>query len=904
MRLLVVLSKCVGVAFGKHSFSNVDKAIPCSNHCVNLLHFLVLSLLLSGDIILAAQHCFWISLTGHLGLHILICQSFQREAGDHRSGVRWFVDLSSPVSPVLVAGSRSPGKLGIYICRSVLRYYGFGDFCCPNTFPSLNANSAYVTCCDTYPLLLTVNCVAHLREIFGILNVVLIGTVVGIVLSSFTFSVAHNFLLIYLLSSVTSSRTLSTVLCVILQHVQLICWYRALHFVAFDTFVNSFIDFTVPCCDMSFWHPFRGCRIGEASNPGPPRREICSRLCITNPTCIVNKHDYYHQIVQEHGVDLFTASETAATSRAQQVFDSQMSRNKFKILWSAPMEDQFSRSDGEQSLRGKASGTALISSLPCRAAVDTLDAQWFATGRLLHSVVMFGCLHVQVVVVYGLPHTRNNSSQLNSTLFLEAIHACSKLPLPFVIAGDFNVDPFSLECADTLYQLGLKDLVKLSSEKFGKTMTPTCKDTTIADNALISADLVPFLSDIRVCPQQYFDTHRPVFVDFAFPSQGVFDTRLKQPKSWIELDLDDDLFPEAYHQAVDSLGRPSTIEEWGQVIECTVDKVYREQQQKAGTPLSKIRGLPKRYRGRCMPPKFEKVAVKSLTPVTRPGDYAPPGEIYDFATRKKVIHMRRLQSFLRRYQKQHHLSSHLFGELIAEWDAILRDRSWGITFLLWCQTQPELGPPGYPLPAFDYVFTLYQLTKYYTDAEVKSNQTKWQQRRQLSQHWDAKQGSAKAFAKMKQNFRPPVSELRVEVSDSVHIAPTDNGQVSVFSSCPLKFSSSNLVYLDDIPCSIKQVDDYSLTVMPHAEVDFTKESCELKQQCVQHAPQEIFGTLTRYWQQFWHRSDTIGDPSQDDFLQALLQNVPKLDFPDIQCLDVSLWLNAIKDIKPTAARGG
>lgn len=526
-----------------------------------------------------------------------------------------------------------------------------------------------------------------------------------------------------------------------------------------------------------------------------------------------------------------------------------------------------------------------------------------ATGRIVHSVVLFGCLHVQLVVVYGLPNTRCNSQQLNSNLFLEAVQACSKLPLPFIIAGDFNVDPFSLDCEETLNRLGLKDLVRLSKEKLGKVMQKTCRDSTIADNALISTDLVPFLRDIRVSSQQYFDTHRPVFVEFAFPSQGVFDTRLKQPKSWIELDLEDELFPEAYQQAVDTLGTPSTIEEWGHAIEFTADIVFREQQRKNGVSLQRIRGLPKKFRGRCKPATFEKISVKSLTPVTRPGDYSPPGEIYDFATRKKVLHMRRLQSFLRRYQKQHHMSFRFHDELVAEWDAILRDRSWGNSFLLWCQTQPELGPPCYPLPEFDYVFSLYQLTKFYTDAEVKSNQSHWQQRRQLHQLWDTKQGSAKAFAKMKQNFRPPVSELLVNVSDSVQIAPAEDGLVHIFSGCPQLFSMSNLVYLDDIPCSIKSVDSYSLTVLPNAEVDFSKEVCQLTQHCFQHAPQEIFETLNQYWQQFWHHPENPAPLPPDDFLSTLLQGVPKMEFPEIHFQDVDLWMQAIRDIKPTAARG-
>lgn len=143
--------------------------------------------------------------------------------------------------------------------------------------------------------------------------------------------------------------------------------------------------------------------------------------------------------------------------------------------------------------------------------------------------------------------------------------------------------------------------------------------------------------------------HRPVFVDLAFPSHGVYDIRLKQPKSWIELDLDDELFPISYDQAIESLGTPHSIEEWGQAVEYSVDLVYRKQQAIQGAPASRVRGLPKKFRGRCQPVAFQKISVQSLTPATRPGDFSPSGEISD-ATRKTVLHMRRLQSFLRRYQ--------------------------------------------------------------------------------------------------------------------------------------------------------------------------------------------------------------------------------------------------------------
>ena len=251
-----------------------------------------------------------------------------------------------------------------------------------------------------------------------------------------------------------------------------------------------------------------------------------------------------------------------------------MSKGRFKVIWPAPMEEQFFRSDGEQPLRGKASGTALTSSFPCKAAIDSLDPQWFATGPILHTVITFGHIHVQMVVVLWFAISAKYCFT-NSILVLEAVKACGKIPPPCIIAGGFNVNPLSLDRGATLTHFGLKDLIFLSRDKLGKTMLPTCKDTTITDNALMSPALFQFVKDIWVSPLQYFDAHRPVFVDLEFPPQGVFDVRLKQPKSWIELDFDDAFFPDAYQQATDYLGTPASIEDWGQVVEYMVDIAFR-----------------------------------------------------------------------------------------------------------------------------------------------------------------------------------------------------------------------------------------------------------------------------------------------------------------------------------------
>ena len=137
-----------------------------------------------------------------------------------------------------------------------------------------------------------------------------------------------------------------------------------------------------------------------------------------------------------------------------------------------------------------------------------------------------------------------------------------------------------------------------------------------------------------------------------------------------------------------------------------MDLAFRQPPAQLGVKRHAIRGLPKNFRGRCKPAVFHKTPVQSLAPNTRPGDYQPPGEIYDFATRKKVIYLRRVQSFLRRFQKHHHTQNQFASELLQEWDAILRDKSRGMSFRLWCQQQPELGPPRYPLLSFDYVHSV------------------------------------------------------------------------------------------------------------------------------------------------------------------------------------------------------
>ena len=142
--------------------------------------------------------------------------------------------------------------------------------------------------------------------------------------------------------------------------------------------------YSKPFCSLPFWHSWtHAARVGEARHPGPSDTNI--RIGITNPTSIVSKAGTYKQIQQKFGLHIIAAAETAATSQGQSTFAKLIKPTK--VLWCPPVQTHRDRSDGESSLKGKAAGTALITSLPARKAVGTIPEDCSASCRILHSVV-------------------------------------------------------------------------------------------------------------------------------------------------------------------------------------------------------------------------------------------------------------------------------------------------------------------------------------------------------------------------------------------------------------------------------------------------------------------------------------------------------------------------------------
>ena len=332
-----------------------------------------------------------------------------------------------------------------------------------------------------------------------------------------------------------------------------------------------------------------GIRFGEAKNPGP---DTLFRFGITNPTCVSNKFDAYRDLLFGIDCHVVSLSETAATESVQLQLSSKFKPKKCKILWSPPVLPLLVTASGAAHTRGKASGVALISRLTCRPSRLELPKDWIFTTRFVHGIVQLGQSHIQVVVLYCKPVHGHVGVDFNSALMRCALDQVRQIPLPFVIMGDFNMKVSQFDTWDEFLAMGCRSLTDIHQEKFGCPMPFTCNGVTCPDNAIMSPMLASLVTKITVLDPTWFATHCPVVFELTLPGHTLFQHKLRLPKSFVDLSVEDD----ALQQVSDSqtFQQVTNLQEWANTVEDLVDKALK--QGHGSKPA-----LPKAYRGRCRP---------------------------------------------------------------------------------------------------------------------------------------------------------------------------------------------------------------------------------------------------------------------------------------------------------------
>ena len=661
-----------------------------------------------------------------------------------------------------------------------------------------------------------------------------------------------------------------------------------------NSFDNSFqISLPPPNFCVTLLPPWMlGVRVGEAQLPGP------TRFAVINPTSIISKVTQLDTIYRKYHVDLVCAAETSATSKAQKLFGQQVrSICGFKSLWSTPVACQFDRSDGEVSLRGRASGVAVFSHLPSRHALQTLPEELVATSRVVHSIHTVGEMQFQVLVIYGLACHSSQADEQTDQLVRAALEASSHLRLPTIIAGDFNCDPFALPCAPLLRDMHFTDLPTQFVRMYDKPMPPTCREVTTPDNALLCPLAASWLKSIEVLEDPLFDTHKVVVFSLDIPHQESFVSRLVLPQSWLEFPIESQYIRDAYH-GLDV--EPTDLTQWARKVECAVDVAYQHTQIVGGTAPSQVQHLPHRATGRCTPRQPRLLPLRTLLPKSRPGEYLPKFETHRFSTLKLLKQLRRVQALRRRIAKLTGGGSD--KGLIHEWKAILLAQVPAGGFVAWCCATPEVGPPPRNPPNLDFIFTIEQVLRYQVDNEVSFDQRCWKQKLQYARHLDAKeQGHAQACAQIRNKDTPPLTELKEVVSEQCLVSVESDTRVIAYCDNPQQFSRLASLQLDGCQCRITDMDSYGLTLQHSCPDHQWKEEGIAVQDQILTKPSDIMDRLNQFWLPYWEHPNA--SQATAPAFEAFLDTLPELPSPVVLTDRIELWMQAVSNLKSRSARG-
>lgn len=224
--------------------------------------------------------------------------------------------------------------------------------------------------------------------------------------------------------------------------------------------------------------PFVAKRVGEALQPGPPGGWTELKFGISNPTSIASKVSTFRDITSNHELDFVFAAETAATASAQKSFGKAFKQALPHHVWGQPVPAKKERRDGLESIRGHASGVGMFSRPYFRPAWKTIEHEWYASSRLARGVMNHRGIMLQIIVIYAQPACVPNAAEYNDGLLQEAYKASQHLPLPTIIAGDFNGEPLSWPTGTFLQSQGFTSLAWHHERLYGTPIPKTCREAT------------------------------------------------------------------------------------------------------------------------------------------------------------------------------------------------------------------------------------------------------------------------------------------------------------------------------------------------------------------------------------------------------------------------------------------
>eukprot|EP00438_Fugacium_kawagutii_P021028 Skav205786 [mRNA] locus=scaffold340:103108:108078:+ [translate_table: standard] len=579
-----------------------------------------------------------------------------------------------------------------------------------------------------------------------------------------------------------------------------------------------------------------------------------------------------------------------------------MQRKYIKSVWSAPVANQCNTLTNAECERGKPGGVAVLSTCPLRPCLNPVPLELKLGARFVHAIATIGQMQFQLVTVYGFPQNRAGAKDATNRLLADILPQVQQIPLPFLVAGDFNIEVDQLQCWTQWEQLGCKELKQLHQEKYACEMRPTCMESTWPDNCIVSPTMQPFVTQIEVMKCDDFPTHAPVVLTLQIPTPQPCKPRLQFPKSF----LDFGLTKEDLQKAVEEFGMlPSPpLEEWGDQIETLVARALQLQPDDTGKGT---RSMTRAYKGRCKPLQPVLKPIFCSTKLARQGDYNPPHEITTFSAKAKLKQFRRIQS-LRRQLVAHSKD----GEnkwyrsqpaLTKEWHCILTSHSFGMPFAQWLWEHPDIGPCPWPLPTDQWLHHVEQLVKFELDAHVEADRAASLAFLKAKENTSAAKQEAlkRSYKYVRTNVKPPVRELLCPFEQTCHATWMSPTQVTLHLD-PDVLQLGTPVHVDEgigwITGSAEHEVHVTLSKLPSDQ----QETPVVQQKLVLTSPEQMVDQLNGFWLPIWQNEDvpTASQLQQfDDLVRTLPFSIPPISVDT----GVDIWCAAVQRLKGSTARG-
>ena len=657
-----------------------------------------------------------------------------------------------------------------------------------------------------------------------------------------------------------------------------------------------------------FHDSLHGCRVGEAAHPGP------CRCAIFNPTAILRKVGD----LLELKADFYCLSETSATTITQQQVSKCLFQANYRCFWSPPVASQFETIDKRPSLRGEALGTAIFSRFHARLPRVTIPDSLTNSIRFNCCIIQLQRRDVLVVSIYGFPGATRcqNNVRMNDLLLSAVWDVIQHVGLPFIVAGDFNEKPQSLPIFEAFRRLGAIEVHQWFENKFGHQLPATCRNATRNDTAILHPWVSQYLVSADVLTSHQIGDHSPLILDFNFdiPNENGFSWRL--PQCWARFAPAPDKIAFHYHQLkhlyahnpiCSSNDVTDALTQWSSHIEHAIDSAFKElhHHDPVRHPWN---GLPKKFKGRCQPPKCNDNAPPTSVGGDRPGGYNPPCEIFSTTPKLKVKQVRRLTSLMRSIKACSNDNPQRTADLIQEWKTILQAKGYGKTWEKWILGFEAMPFVPLGLPDLDILDTAIAITRVDCDHACQHEYTirkkSFQYRMTLDKHQDF---SKLTYRLMKEIKTPFLQEVPGSIECTATLCRSTKGRSCLKlqgNSIPDFTLQAHASFGSAQICVLAQWNDLIQFRIISGDLPTRGTIVQNYTACTD---KQIFSEFNKFWSPYWLRDpveDQFCDECCTDFIQEMhLANLP--DFPaiDINLRDVSLWKKAIADLKPGKAIG-